>query len=81
MSPKKRIEAINAIGIILKSGRYGGGVFAHRDIAYEFATWLSAEFKFYLVKEFDRLKAEEHQRPSLEVAMPATLISEFFNRP
>ena len=43
MSPKKWIEATNAIGIISKSGRYGGGVFAHRDIAYEFATWLSAE--------------------------------------
>lgn len=65
ISPKRWIEATNAIGIISKSGRYGGGVFAHRDIAFEFATWLSAKFKFYLVKEFDRLKNEESRRPIL----------------
>jgi len=73
MSPKRWIETTNAIGIISKSGRYGGGVFAHRDIAFEFATWLSAEFKFYLVKEFDRLKADEQQRLSLEWNLQRTL--------
>ena len=57
MSPKRWIETTNAVGIISKSGRYGGGVFAHRDIAFEFATWLSAKFKFYLVKEFYRLRS------------------------
>jgi len=61
-SPKRWIEATNAIGIISKSGRYGGGVFAHREIAFEFATWFFAKFKFCLVKEFDRLKSDEaHQ--------------------
>ena len=73
MSPKRWIEATNAIGIISKSGRYGGGVFAHRDIAFEFATWLSAKFKFYLVKEFDRLKNDEAQRQSLEWNLQRTL--------
>jgi hypothetical protein len=56
--PQKWIEATQAIGIISKSGRYGG-TFAHRDIAFEFATWLSAEFKFFLIKEFQRLKEDE----------------------
>jgi hypothetical protein len=73
MSPKRWIEATNAIGIISKSGRYGGGVFAHRDIAFEFATWLSAKFKFYLVKEFDRLKNDEARRQSLEWNLQRTL--------
>lgn len=73
MSPKRWIEATNAIGIISKSGRYGGGVFAHRDIAFEFATWLSAKFKFYLVKEFDRLKNDEARRQSLEWSLQRTL--------
>jgi hypothetical protein len=73
ISPKRWIEVTNAIGIISKSGRYGGGVFAHRDIAFEFATWLSAKFKFYLVKEFDRLKTEEQQRLSQEWNLQRTL--------
>ena len=73
MSPKRWIEATNAIGIVSKSGRYGGGVFAHKDIAFEFATWLSAEFKFYLVKEFDRLKNEEQQRISQEWNLQRTI--------
>ena len=73
MSPKRWIEATNAIGIISKAGRYGGGIFAHRDIAFEFGTWLSAEFKFYLVKEFDRLKSDENQRLSLEWNLQRTL--------
>ncbi len=62
LTPKKWIEAVNATGIVTKSGRYGGGTFAHKDIAFEFATWLSPEFKLFLIKEFQRLKLEEEQR-------------------
>lgn len=61
MSPKKWIEATDAIGIVSKSGRYGG-TFAHRDIAFEFGTWLSPRLKLYLVTEYQRLKEEESQR-------------------
>ena len=64
MSPKKWIEGVNAIGIISKSGRYGG-TYAHKDIAFEFAMWLSAEFKVLLIKEFDRLKSAEAKRMQL----------------
>ena len=56
MSPDKWIKTTKAIGLISKSGRYGGGTFAHKDIAFEFASWISAEFKLYLIKEFQRLK-------------------------
>jgi hypothetical protein len=59
MTPKRWVEQTNAIGIISKSVRYGGGIFAHKDIAFEFGSWLSAEFKYYLIKEFQRLKEEE----------------------
>lgn len=59
MSPQKWIKETNAIGIISKSGRYDGGTFAHPDIAFEFASWLSPEFKLYLIKEFERLKKNE----------------------
>ena len=52
LTPRKWIEATNAIGFISKAGRYGGGTFAHRDIAFEFGSWLSPEFKLYLIKEF-----------------------------
>ncbi len=62
LTPKRWIETVNAIGIINKSGRYGGGTFAHKDIAFEFATWISPEFKLYLIKEFQRLKVEENER-------------------
>jgi len=65
LTPQKWIETTNAKGIISKSGRYGG-TFAHRDIAFEFATWISAEFKFYFIKEFQRLKADENDRLNLE---------------
>ena len=61
LTPKRWIEATNAKGIVSKTGRYGG-TFAHRDIAFEFASWLSAEFKFYLIKEFQRLKEEEQKQ-------------------
>lgn len=59
MSPQKWIKETNAIGIISKSGRYDGGTFAHSDIAFEFASWLSPEFKLYLITEFQRLKKNE----------------------
>lgn len=65
LSPKKWIEETGAIGIVSKAGRYGG-TYAHRDIAFEFATWLSPEFKFYLIHEFQRLKEEEYTRQKLE---------------
>jgi hypothetical protein len=58
LTPKRWVELTNAIGIFSKSGRYGGGIFAHKDIAFEFGTWLSAEFKYYLIKEFQRLSLE-----------------------
>jgi hypothetical protein len=58
LSPQRWIESTHAIGIISKSGRYGG-TYAHKDIAFEFATWISSEFKLYLIKEFQRLKDEE----------------------
>jgi len=65
MSPQKWIKATNAIGIVSKSGRYGGGTFAHSDIAMEFASWISAEFKLYIVKDYRRLKSDENSRLSL----------------
>jgi len=61
LSPTKWIEQTNASGITSKSGR-GGGTFAHKDIAFEFASWVSAEFKLYIIKEFQRLKEEENER-------------------
>ena len=62
LSAQKWIEATNAIGIISKSGRYGGGTFAHKHIALAFATWVSAEFNLMLMEELDRLKTEESLR-------------------
>lgn len=73
LSPKKWIEATNAIGIIAKAGRYGGGTYAHRDIAFEFGSWLSPEFKLYLIKEFQRLKEDESSRLKLEWNLQRTL--------
>jgi hypothetical protein len=73
LSPKQWIERTNAIGIVSKAGRYGGGTFAHRNIAFEFASWLSPEFKYYLISEFDRLKNEEVQQLSLEWNLQRTL--------
>jgi len=58
LSPKQWIEKTNAIGLVSSAGRYGG-TFAHKDIAFEFATWLSAEFKFWIIQEFQRLKSDE----------------------
>ena len=65
LTPKRWIESTAAIGLVNKSGRYNGGTFAHKDIAFEFASWISAEFKLYLIKEFQRLKEEENTRLSL----------------
>lgn len=64
MSPKKWIESTNAIGIVSKAGRYGG-TYAHSDIAFEFASWISPEFKLYIIKDYKRLKLEENSRLSL----------------
>ena len=72
LSPKKWIDTTNAIGIISKSGRYGG-TYAHQDIAFEFASWISAEFKLYLIKEFQRLKSDETRRQQLEWNVSRTL--------
>ena len=64
-SIKEWNESLQGIGIITKSGRYGGGIFAHSDIALEFASWLSPEFKLYIVKDYKRLKNDENSRLSL----------------
>ena len=61
LSVKQWTEKTNSIGIIAKAGRYGG-TYAHKDIAFEFATWVSPQFKLYLIKEFDRLKAKEQEQ-------------------
>lgn len=61
LSPQKWINTTNAIGIISKSGRYGG-TYAHKDIAFKFASWISVEFELYIVKEFQRLKEEEQKQ-------------------
>jgi hypothetical protein len=58
MTPQKWVDATGAIGIVSKAGRYGR-TYAHKEIAFEFASWISVEFKLYLVKEFERLKTEE----------------------
>jgi len=60
LSPLKWINTTNAKGFIVKSGRYGG-TYAHKDIAFKFASWISVEFELYIVKEFQRLKEQEHQ--------------------
>jgi len=66
MSPQKWIRETNAIGIISKSGRYDGGTFADPDIAFEFASWLSPEFKLYVIQEFQRLKKNEAYQNKLD---------------
>jgi len=73
LSPKQWIQRTNAIGITSKAGRYGGGTFAHRNIAFEFASWLSPEFKYYLISEFDRLKNEEIKQQALDWNLQRTL--------
>lgn len=65
LSPTKWIEGVNAIGLVSKAGRYGG-TYAHSDIAFEFASWVSAEFKLYIIKDYQRLKYDENSRLSLD---------------
>ena len=72
LSPSKWVQATGAIGIFAKAGR-GGGTHAHRDIAFEFGSWLSPEFKLYLIKEFQRLKDEESRLLSREWSFQRTL--------
>lgn len=72
LSVKKWIAKTNAVGIVAKTGRYGG-TFAHRDIAFEFGSWLSPEFKLYLIVEFQRLKEEENRALKLEWNFQRTL--------
>ncbi|MBO9620809.1 MAG: KilA-N domain-containing protein [Niabella sp.] len=72
LSPQKWTEVTNAIGITSKSGRYGG-TFAHTDIAFEFASWVSPEFKLYIIKDYKRLKDDENSRLSLNWNLNRTL--------
>jgi len=65
LSPMKWVNSTNAIGITVKAGR-GGGTFAHKDIAFEFASWISNEFKLYIIKDYQRLKADENSQISLD---------------
>ena len=72
LTPRQWIDATHATGLVSKSGRYGG-TYAHRDIAFEFASWISVEFKLYLIKEFQRLKEDENRRLSLAWNLNRTL--------
>ncbi len=74
LTPKQWIEKTNAIGIVSKVGRYGG-TYAHKDIAFEFATWISVEFKLYLIKEFQRLKDEEQKQLGWDIRRNLTKIN------
>ena len=64
-SIKDWTEKLGAIGLLTKAGRYGGGIYAHTDIAFEFASWISPEFKLYIIKDYQRLKYDENSRLSL----------------
>ena len=72
ISVKEWVEKTNAIGLQATAGRYGG-TYAHKDIAFEFGMWISAEFKIYLIREFQRLKDEESRATSLEWSFQRTL--------
>ena len=72
LSPQKWISSTNATGIKSKPGRYGG-TYAHKDIAFEFASWVSAEFKLYIIKEYQRLKSDENSHLSLDWNVKRTL--------
>ena len=72
LTPRQWIDTTHASGLVSKSGRYGG-TYAHRDIAFEFAAWISVEFKLYLIKEFQRLKEDEGRRLSLTWNLNRTL--------
>ena len=64
LSPQRWVESTNAIGIVSKSGKCGG-TYAHKDIAFKFAAWISAEFELYIIKDYQRLKSDENSRLSL----------------
>ena len=64
-SIKEWTEKLGAVGLLTKAGRYGGGIYAHTDIAFEFASWISPEFKLYIIKDYQRLKYDENSRLSL----------------
>jgi len=72
LTSKQWIEKTNAVGLISKQGRYGG-TFAHKDIAFEFASWISIEFKLYIIKEYQRLKEDENDRLNLNWNLQRTL--------
>jgi hypothetical protein len=72
LSPQKWIDATHAIGLVSKSGRYGG-TYAHKDIAFKFASWISIEFELFVVKEFQRMKEDEQRTKSLEWNLQRTL--------
>jgi hypothetical protein len=72
LTPKQWIEKTGATGIVSQTGRYGG-TYAHKDIAFEFASWISVEFRLYLIKEFQRLKDDENRRLSLAWNLNRTL--------
>lgn len=72
LTPKQWIEKTGAVGLISNAGRYGG-TYAHKDIAFEFASWVSVEFKLYLIREFQRLKEEENERLKLDWNLQRTL--------
>ncbi len=74
LSPQRWIQSTHAIGVISKSGRYGG-TYAHKDIAFEFASWISSEFKLYLIKEFQRLKDEERKQLGWDIRRNLTKIN------
>jgi len=74
LSPQRWIATTNAIGLISRSGRYGG-TFAHKDIAFEFASWISPQFKLYLIKEFQRLKDEEYKQLGWDIRRNLTKIN------
>ena len=74
LSVKMWINKTNAIGIIAKAGRYGG-TYAHKDIAFEFGMWISAEFKIYLIKEFQRLKEEEQKQLGWDIRRNLTKLN------
>lgn len=61
ITPSQWIEKLGGIGLTVSAGKYNSGIYAHQDIAFEFASWVSAEFKLYLIKEFQRLKVEERK--------------------
>ena len=72
LTPRQWVQATGAVGLLSKPGRYGG-TFAHKDIAFEFASWISVEFKLFLIKEFQRLKEDENNRLSLAWNLNRTL--------